>query len=101
MIPRFRPIIAAWVRSLAPSLERMFSDLALDGFFADRELRGNLFVGIPFGNQPQHTHFCRGQRVIGGMLGKLVGGLGGKRLFPGMNARMVSSSSLCKLFFSR
>lgn len=24
MIPRFNPIIAAWVRSLAPSLERMF-----------------------------------------------------------------------------
>ena len=60
------------------------SDLALYGFFADGELHGNLFVGIPFGDQPQHTHFCRGQRVIGGMLGKLVGNLGGERPFPGM-----------------
>jgi hypothetical protein len=24
MIPRFSPIVTAWVRSLAPSLERMF-----------------------------------------------------------------------------
>jgi hypothetical protein len=52
--------------------------LALDGFFADRELRRNLFVGIPFGNQTQHTDFRRRQRVIGGMLGKLVGGFSGK-----------------------
>jgi hypothetical protein len=59
--------------------------LAPDGFFADGELRGNLFVGIPVGNQPQHTHFCRVQRVIGGMLGKLLGSLSGKRLFPGMH----------------
>jgi hypothetical protein len=70
-------------------------------FLTKRELRGNLFVGIPFGDQPQYTHFCRGQRVIGGMLGKLVGSLGGKRLFPACTARIVSRSSLCKLFFSR
>ena len=59
--------------------------MALDGFFADRELRRNLFVGIPFGNQPQYADFRRGQRVIGGMLGELVGGLSGKGLFPGMD----------------
>src|SRR5208282_5154096 len=60
-------------------------DLALDGFFADGELGRNLFVGIPFGNQTQHPDFRRGKRVIGGMLGKLVGSLSGKRLLPGMN----------------
>ena len=27
------------------------SDLALDGFFADRELRSNPFIGISVGNQ--------------------------------------------------
>jgi hypothetical protein len=27
------------------------SDLAFGGFFAAGELRGNLFIGIPFGNQ--------------------------------------------------
>jgi hypothetical protein len=48
-------------------LEEDVSDLALDGFFADGELRGNLFVGIPFGNQPQHTHFCRGLRLRFGL----------------------------------
>ena len=30
-------------------------DLALDRFFADRKLRGNLFIGIPFRNQAQDT----------------------------------------------
>jgi len=35
------------------------SDLAFDGFFTDRKMRGNLFIGIPFGNQAQDAHFCR------------------------------------------
>src|SRR6202045_5442214 len=61
------------------------SDLALDGFFTDGELRGNLFVGLPFANQTQDAHFSRGQRVIGGMLGKLVGSLRGKPFFPRMH----------------
>ena len=60
MIPRLMPIMAAWVRSLAPNLERMFFDSALDGFFGDGELIGNLFVGIPGGNQTQYAQFPRG-----------------------------------------
>src|SRR5208283_523641 len=60
-------------------------DLALDGLFANRELSSYLFVGIPFGNQPQDTDFRRGQKVIGGVLGKSVGGLSGEKLFPGMD----------------
>jgi hypothetical protein len=32
-------------------------DVALDGFFANRKLRGNPFVGIPFGNQAQDADF--------------------------------------------
>ena len=60
------------------------SDLALDGFFADRKLHCNLFVGIPLGNQAQDAHFCRGQRVIRGMLRKLKGHLWRNRLSAGM-----------------
>ena len=34
------------------------SDLALDSFFAQRKLRGNLFVGISARNQPQDLNFA-------------------------------------------
>ena len=61
-------------------------DLALDGFLADRKLRSNLFVGIPFANQTQDTYFRSGQGVMRGMLGKLEGGLRGKCFFTGMDA---------------
>ena len=76
-------------------------DLALDCLFADRELRGNLFVGIPFRDQPQDADFRRGQRVIGGMLGKLIGGFRGKRLFPGMHRANRLQQFLVQLFFRR
>ena len=45
-------------------------DSALDGLLADRELIGNLLVGIAGGNQPQDVDFPRGQCLIGGMFGK-------------------------------
>src|SRR5258707_851102 len=61
-------------------------DLALDSLFADRELCSNLIVGIPFGDQPQDTDLRWGQGVIGGMFGKLEGGLRRKCFFPGMDA---------------
>src|SRR5258707_15865491 len=57
-------------------------DLSLDRFFADRKLRRNLFIGIPFRNQSQYTDFRWGQRVIGGMFGKLHGGLCRECPFP-------------------
>jgi len=60
-------------------------DLALDGLFADGELRGNLFVGIPLGDQTQDAHLCRGQRIFGGMLRKLKRHLRGDGLSPGMH----------------
>ena len=86
---------------VGPQLGENASDLALDGLFADGKLRGNLFVGIPFANQTQDTDFRWGQGVIGGMFGDLVGGLRGQCLFPAWTARIVSNSSLCKLFFGR
>ena len=47
-------MVTAWVRSLAPSLDDIFADMTLDPGFADRELIGNLLVGIPRGDQAQH-----------------------------------------------
>ena len=52
MIPRFSPIVTAWVRSFAPSLERIFLT-GLYGLFGNRELLGDLLVCIPGGNQAQ------------------------------------------------
>src|SRR3984957_10940379 len=55
-------------------------DLAFDCFFADRQMRRYLFVGISFGNQAEDADFRRTERVIGGMLGKLICSINGKRL---------------------
>src|SRR5262245_28042264 len=46
-------------------------DPALHGVFSDRQLIGDLLVGIASGNQTEHVNFCGRQRVIGRMLGKL------------------------------
>jgi hypothetical protein len=72
--------------------------LALDGLFADRKLRCNLFVSIPFGDQTQDTDFRWGQGVIGGMFGDLVEASGDSAFFPAWTPRIVSNNSLCKLF---
>ena len=101
MIPRFRPIMAAWVRSLAPSLERMFRTWPLTVSSLIESCAAISLLAFPSAISRRTRDFRRGQRVIGGMLGKLEGDLRGHRLFPGMDARIVSSSSLCKLFFSR
>src|SRR5262245_50640379 len=34
-------------------------DVALDGFFGDRELSGDHLVRVPAGNEPQHLDFAR------------------------------------------
>ena len=52
MIPRFSPMVTAWVRSLAPSLARMFLTWPFTVSSVMRELGGDFFVGIPAGNQP-------------------------------------------------
>jgi hypothetical protein len=88
MIPRFTPIHGGMGSVVGAQFGEDVPDLALDGFFADRELRCNLFVCIAFGNQTQPTDFCWGKGIVGGMLGKLVGGL------PAWTARIVSNSSV-------
>src|SRR5580700_10399734 len=76
-------------------------DLALDGLFADRELSRNYLVGIARGNQIKDADFRRGQSVIGGVSASWKDASGDIVFFPEWTARIVSSSSLCKLFFSR
>jgi hypothetical protein len=60
-------------------------DLALHCVLAGRELRRDLLVGIPLGNQTQDTDFRRGQRIVGGMFGELEGDLGGHGFFSGLD----------------
>src|SRR6266478_9296464 len=59
-------------------------DLALHRVLAGRELRRNLFVVIPLGDEPQDTDFRRGQRIVGGMFGELEGDLGGHGFSTGL-----------------
>ena len=56
-------------------------DSTLDGFLGDGELIGNLLVRIPGCDQTQNKDFGWCQRVIRRMLGYLVRGFRGKRLF--------------------
>src|SRR6516165_1069245 len=66
-------------------LRQNFADLSLDGLFAQTEPSGDLFVGFTLGNQAQHADLRRSERVVGGMLGELIGGLRGKRLSAGVH----------------
>jgi len=56
-------------------------DSAFDGLFGNRELIGNLFVGIPGGDQTQDRDFRRSQGVIDGVLGELERDLRGTSSF--------------------
>jgi hypothetical protein len=76
-------------------------DSSLNSFLGHGELRCNLLIGIPGGNQPSDIGFRRRQSLIGGMLDKLLRGLGGKRLPPGMDRAYSPQSSLSRRFFSR
>ena len=70
MIPRFKPIIAAWVRSLAPSLERMLRTCTFTvASLMERRLAISLLPA--FGDEGQDPGFTCGQRIIRGMLSKL------------------------------
>ena len=60
IIPRFRPMVTAWVRSFAPSFARMFLTWPLTVSSGDPQQGRNLFVGIPAGDQPQYFDFPRG-----------------------------------------
>ena len=74
-------------------------DSTLDGFLGDRELIRDLLVGIPSGDQAQHTDFCRGQGIIRSMLGDFVRGFGRKRLSSGMNGSDRFHEFLVKCIF--
>src|SRR5262249_38279278 len=55
-------------------------DPPLDGLFRDRELRGDLLIGIPCSDQPEYLDFRRRQSLVGGVFGQLEGGLRRQRL---------------------
>ena len=60
-------------------------DVALHGFFGERQLRGDLLVRIPAGDQSQYVDFSRGQSVIGGVLGDFGGNFRGQTFLAGMD----------------
>jgi len=81
MIPRFKPIILRGFVVGAQFWTMMFRTWPFTVFFADEELRANLFVGIPFGNQPgSTTHFCGSARHLW-QCSKAGRNLGGERPF--------------------
>src|SRR6516165_5926290 len=59
---------------LSVELREYVRDVAFYACFADRQLIGNLFVGVPAGNQSQHVNFARGQ-VVAWMIHKFYGNL--------------------------
>ena len=71
MMPRFKPIIGG-VGSVAPNLERMQFDSALDRVLRDRELICNLLVGITLRDQSQYQDFRGRQPVVRRVLRDLV-----------------------------
>jgi hypothetical protein len=84
MIPRLRAIMAAWMRSLTPGLERMLRTWPFT-VSSLIELGGDLLVRVALGNQAHDTYFGGGQRLVGRMLGELVGNLRRKRLLTSVN----------------
>ena len=85
MMPLFRPMMAACVRSLASSFDKNALDSALDGIFSHTELIGNLLVRVPGGDEAQHDHFGRCQGLIADMLGDLERDLWRQTPFAGMD----------------
>src|SRR6266403_433888 len=70
---------------LGAKLREDVADLALDRVLADRELGGDLLVGVTLGNQAHDTDFRSGQRLVGRMLGELVRNLWRERLLTGVD----------------
>jgi hypothetical protein len=80
MIPLFRPMIAACVRSLASSFARMLLTRSFTVSSVYGELIRNLLVRVAGGDEAQHDDFCWRQGQITHMLGDLereLGGIGG------------------------
>ena len=85
MIPRFTPIIAAWVRLFAPNLEMIFLTRPLTVSSVIESWLPISLLPFPAAISLQDLNFTRREGVIGGVLGKFKRSFGGKRLFPGMD----------------
>ena len=60
---------------ICPQFCEYISDLAFNRFFRDRELRSDLFVRIPLGNQLPDADFRWRERIVGRVLGTLKSNL--------------------------
>ena len=78
----------------------MFLTLPLT-VFGYRELCSDLFVGVSGCDQGEDIDFPGCQGFIGGMFGKLEGGLGRKRPLPGMDRTDGLQEFLIQRLFSR
>ena len=59
--------------------------MVLDCCFSDRELVGDLLIGIAFANQTKHINFARTQLIVGSVVGEFRRNFGRYSLAPGMD----------------
>jgi hypothetical protein len=64
MIPRFNPIIAACVSVVGAQFGEDVLDSSLDGLLGDRELIGDLLIGISGCDQTENVDLCRRQGIM-------------------------------------
>jgi hypothetical protein len=93
--------MAAWILSLASSLEGMLrtSPLTASSLFESRAAIS--LVGIPLGNKTQHSDFGRGQLLVGRMFGGPEGDYRGKGFLAGMHDSNGGEKCLVQLSLSR
>ena len=60
-------------------------DVVLDCGFCDRELVGDLLIGIAVANQTKHINFARTQLIVGSVVGQFRRNFGWNSLAPGMD----------------
>ena len=60
-------------------------DVAFHRILSDGKLRGDVFIGVAGGNQPENVQFARRQFIFAGMVGQLRSKLGRDTLMPGMH----------------
>ena len=89
MMPRFTPIMAAWVRSFAPNLERMFRTWPFTVSSLTDSCSAISLLASPCAISRKHPNFRRCEGVVAGMLGKFVEASAEIAFLPAWTARMV------------
>jgi len=91
MMPRFRPMVTAWARSLAPSLDKILGNAALHGRFVIESSSAICLFPLPASFLERRFPFR--QSIVDSMISQRGATSGGIRLFSGMHRADVSSSS--------